>query len=553
VVEMIKVTLDNGNVYEYPKSTVLLDIAKDVQHQYKYRIVGAIVNNNLRELAYALEEDSKVKFIDITSAYGNRFYSRSLSFLFIIAAKEVLKGCRVTVEHSLSKGLYCEIHNAGKLSEETVKKIEDKMREIVEMDLPFVKRKYTKQEAIELFSQRQQYDKLELLKHRQKDTINIYSCMDYYDYFYGYLVPSTGYLDKFELLYYPPGVVLRFPTRDNPTEIPEFFDQPKLFSVYREFEEWGKIMEIENISQLNDIILKGKIDELILIAEALHEKKLAQIADKICSSKEKKKLILISGPSSSGKTTFTQRLAIHLKVNGLKTVAISIDDFFKNREDTPKTPEGDYDFETIEAIDIELFNDTINKLMDGEEAELPYYNFHTGRREWRGRKLKISDDHVILVEGIHGLNERLTHYIDEEKKYKIYISPLTHLNLDNHNRIPTSDLRLIRRMVRDYYSRSTDALTTIKRWDSVRNGEDKYIYPYQEAADIMFNSSLVYELSVLKNIAIPLLEKIDKSVEEYVEAKRLIKFLGYVLPADSRCVPNNSILREFIGNSCFNV
>lgn len=550
---MIRVSLDNGSVYQYPKPTTLLQIAEDVQHEYRYKIMGAIVNNNLRELAYSLEEDAEIRFVDITSSYGNRIYTRSLSFLFIIAAKEVLKDCKVAVEHSLSKGLYCEIHNGGPLTEDLVKKIEEKMKEIAKKDLPFVKKKYSKSEAEKLFSQKGQYDKLELLEHRKKDSINIYSCMGYYDYFYGYLVPSTGYLDIFELLYYPPGVVLRFPTRDNPREIPEFFDQPKLFSIYREFEEWGKIMEIENISQLNDYILKGKVNELIWIAEALHEKKLAQIADNICSSEEKKKLILISGPSSSGKTTFTQRLSIQLRVNGLKTVAISIDDFFKNREDTPKTPEGEYDFETIEAIDIDLFNQLINKLIAGEEVELPYFNFHTGNREWRGRRLKISEDHILLVEGIHGLNERLTHDIDNNKKYKIYISPLTHLNVDNHNRIPTSDLRMIRRIVRDYQFRSTDALTTIRRWDSVRNGEDKYIYPYQEAADIMFNSSLVYELSILKNIAMPLLEKIDKTMVEYVEAKRLMKFLDYLLPADSKPVPSNSILREFIGNSCFNV
>ena len=327
--QMIEVTLDNGSVYKYPKSTILMDIAKDVQHQYRYKIVGAIVNNNLRELAYALEENSKIKFVDITSSYGNRFYSRSLSFLFIIAAKEVLKGCKVTVEHSLSKGLYCEIHNAGDLSEAIVKKIEDKMREIVDKDLPFVKRKYSRHDAEEIFSQRQQYDKLELLKHRKKDTINIYSCMGYYDYFYGYLVPSTGYIDKFELLYYPQELYCVFLQGTIQQKYRVLINQA--IQYLQEFEEWGKIMEIENISQLNDIILKGKIDELIWIAEALHEKKLAQIADKICSSKEKKKLVLISGPSSSGKTTFTQRLSIQLKVNGLKTVAISIDDF-QNRE-----------------------------------------------------------------------------------------------------------------------------------------------------------------------------------------------------------------------------
>lgn len=551
--EMIKVALNGHQTRQYPKSIKLLEIAKEIQHKLEYKIVGAIVDNNLRELEYTLEEDASVEFVDLASSYGNRFYTRSLAFLFIIAAKEVLKGCKVTVEHSLSKGLYCEIHNAGSLNGSLVKKIEEKMREIAHRDIPFIKKKYSKKDAEKLFMEREQYDKLELLAHRNKDSINIYSCMGYYDYFYGYLVPSTGYLDKFELLCYPPGIVLRFPTRENPNEIPEFFDQPKLFNIYREFEEWGKIMGIGNISQLNDYILRGDIRELIWIAEAFHEKKLAEIADKICSSKEKKKLVLISGPSSSGKTTFTQRLSIQLRVNGLKTVAISIDDFFKNREDTPKTPEGEYDFETIDAIDIDLFNELINRLIAGEEIELPYFNFHTGNREWRGRRLKISEEHIILVEGIHGLNQKLTRGIDASKKYKIYISPLTHLNVDNHNRVPTSDLRLIRRMVRDYQFRSTDALTTIKRWDSVRNGEDKYIYPYQEAADIMFNSSLVYELSVLKNIAMPLLERIDKSMVEYVEAKRLMKFLDYLLPSDSKCIPNNSILREFIGNSCFTV
>ena len=551
--EMIKVTFNNDDTYQYPKSVKLLNIAKERQNQFKYKIVGAIVDNNLRELDYLLEEDANVKFFDTTSSYGNRFYSRSLSFLFIIAAKEVLKECKVTVEHSLSKGLYCEIHKEGPIDATLVKKIEDKMREIADKDIPFVKAKYSKTEAEKLFIEKGQYDKLELLKHRDKDSINIYSCMGYYDYFYGYLVPSTGYLKIFELLYYPPGIVLRFPVRTNPNEIPEFVDQPKLFNIFREFEEWGKIMEIENISQLNDYIAKDSIKELIWVAEALHEKKLAEIADRICSSEERKKLVLISGPSSSGKTTFTQRLSIQLKVNGLKTVAISIDDFFKNREDTPKTPEGEYDFETIDAIDIDLFNKLINDLISGEEIELPYFNFHTGNREWRGKKLKISEEHIILVEGIHGLNDKLTKSIDMGKKYKVYISPLTHLNIDNHNRVPTSDLRLIRRMVRDYQFRSTDALTTIKRWDSVRRGEDKYIYPYQEAADIMFNSSLVYELTILKKIAMPLLEKIDKTMEGYVEAKRLMKFLNYLRTADSKCIPINSILREFIGNSCFTV
>lgn len=553
MMEMIEVTVNDKHASSYTKGTKLIDIAKKYQNTYKYDIVGAIVNNNLRELGFALEEDSHVNFIDTTSSYGNRFYSRSLAFLLIIAAKEILKNCKVTVEHSLSKGLYCEIHGFEPLNEEILKEIENKMRELVLEDIPFIKKKYPKNEAAKIFEERHQYDKLGLLKYRNKEYINIYSCKGYYDYFYGYLVPSTGYLKKFELKYYPPGLVLRFPDRRNPEAIPEFFPQPKLFNVFREFEEWGKILEIENMENLNDYISSGRIRELVWISEALHEKKIAEIADMISHSKDKKKLVLISGPSSSGKTTFAQRLSIQLRVNGLKTVAISIDDFFKNREDTPKTPEGEYDFETIEAIDTDTFNNVLSGLIKGEEVEIPYFNFHTGSREWKGRKLKISEDQIIIVEGIHGLNEKLTKNIESKLKFKIYISALTHLNIDNHNRIPTSDLRLIRRIVRDFQFRSTDALTTIKRWDMVRLGEDKYIYPFQEQADVMFNSSLAYELCVLKTIAFPLLEKIDEDVVEYIEAKRLMKLLNYLLPLDSKCIPNNSILREYIGNSCFDV
>lgn len=551
--ERIEVTVNGNYASSYPKGIKLIDISAKYQHMYKYDIVGAIVNNNLRELDFSLKEDSHVNFIDATSSYGNRFYSRSLAFLLIMAAKETLKNCMVTVEHSLSKGLYCEIHGDKPLNQEILEQIEKKMIELVKEDIPFIKKKYPKNEAVRIFDVRKQYDKIRLLKYRNKEYINIYSCKGYYDYFYGFLVPSTGYLKNFELKYYPPGLVLRFPDRRNPEVLPEFFPQPKLFNVFREFEEWGKILEIEDIGNLNDYISSGRIKELVWIAEALHEKKIAEIADMISHSKNKKKLVLISGPSSSGKTTFAQRLSIQLRVNGLKTVEISIDDFFKNRDDTPKNANGEYDFETLEAIDTDIFNDVINKLIEGEEVEIPTFNFHTGNREWKDKKLKIADDQIIIVEGIHGLNDKLTKDIEPDLKFKIYISALTHLNVDNHNRIPTSDLRLIRRMVRDFQFRSTDALTTIKRWDMVRFGEDKYIYPFQEQADVMFNSSLVYELSVLKTIALPLLEKIDEDVVEYIEAKRLMKFLSYILPLDSRCVPNNSILREFIGNSCFDV
>jgi len=553
--EYIKITFSDGIEKEYPKGIKLINIAREHQQVHKLEIVGAIVNNELKELWKKLMDDSKIEFIDRATSNGHRFYSRSLAFLFIIAAKEIFKGCKVTVEHSLSKGFYCEVHknldNSIKLSEEDVNKLEEKMHELVQMDLPFEKTRMNNEEASELFKKNGQYDKIELLKYREKKYMNVYSCFGYHDYFYGYMVPSTGYLKLFELKYYSPGVILRFPEKSNPDIIPQFVEQKKLFSIFREFEKWGKILEIENVSHLNDAITEGRFQELLNIAEALHEKKIAQIADMITNSHDKKRLVLIAGPSSSGKTTFAQRLSVQLRVNGIKPIAISMDDYFKNREDNPVDENGEYNFETVDAIDINTFNDVMTRLIKGELVEVPSYNFHTGMREWTGKKLKINDDQVIIVEGIHGLNETLTQDILREKKFKIYISALTHLEIDNHNRIPTSDLRLIRRIVRDFQFRSVDALSTIKRWDSVRTGEDKYIYPYQEEADIMFNSSLVYELCVLKKVAFSQLSKIKNDVPEYIEAKRLIKFLNYFLPMDSDGIPNNSILREFVGKSCF--
>lgn len=555
VQEYIKVTFPDGLEKEYPKGIKLINIAKDFQHQHSLEILGAIVNNELKELWKELLQDSKVEFIDRSSSYGNRFYSRSLAFLFIMAAKEVFKGCKVTVEHSLSKGFYCEVHknieNNIPLAEEDVKKIEEKMNELVRMELHFEKTRMENKDAEDLFRKTGQYDKIALLKYREKKYMNVYSCYGYYDYFYGYMVPSTAYLKTFELKYYPPGLILRFPEKSNPEVIPPFVEQKKLFSIFREFERWGKILEIENVSHLNDAIVENRFKDLINVSEALHEKKIAQIADLITNSTDKKKLVLIAGPSSSGKTTFAQRLAVQLKVNGLRPVSISIDDYFKNREDTPLDEKGEYDFETVDAIDIETFNDVMTRLIKGELVEVPTYNFHKGMREWTGKKLKIDEDQIIIIEGIHGLNETLTQDIPREKKFKVYISALTHLSIDNHNRIPTSDLRLIRRIVRDFQFRGTDAFSTIKRWDSVRRGEDKYIYPFQEEADVMFNSSLVYELCVLKKVALPQLLKINNDVPEYIEAKRLIKFLNYFMPVDAEGIPNNSILQEFLGHSCF--
>ncbi len=563
----IRVILQNGEIKFYPKGTILKNIAKENSSLCAHEIVGAIVNNNLKELFKPLEKNCSIVFFDISSIYGNHFYTRSLAFLFIIAAEELFPNARVTIEHSVNKGYYCEIINGSgtengngsengsgsenKFSEEDSNIIKAKMKELVERDIPFEKNEMLTPDAIALFQGLGKKDKISLMKHRTKPEVNVYRCNGYYDYFYGFMVPSTGYLKVFDLVYYSPGFILRFPERVDPKVVPQWIEQKKLFKIFREADAWGKILEMENIGHLNDAIDQGRTIELINIAEGLHEKKYAAIADIIASKRDDIRLVLIAGPSSSGKTSSAHRLSTQLRINGLKPIPISLDDFFLNREDTPTTPDGEYDFETVHALDIKTFNEVMTSLISGKETEMPSFNFHTGSREWQGKKLQVNDEHILVVEGIHGLNELLTSSIPKEQKFKIYVSALTHLGIDDHNRIPTSDLRLIRRITRDFQFRSASALKTIRMWESVRRGEDIWIYPYQEEADVMMNSSLVYELSVLKKIAMPQLALISEDVPEYIEAKRLIKFLEYFSDIDMANVPLNSILREFIGGSCF--
>lgn len=549
--EKIKVVLSDDSCKEYARGTLLREIAEENHYLCKNQIVGAIVNNQIKELFKPVVKNAKVTFFDISTAYGNQFYTRSLAFLYIIAVQEVFPGARATIENSLNKGYYCEAFIGRDLTEADEKKIKEKMQELVEQNIPFEKFTMKTAEAIELFEDLGQLDKVALMKHRKKEDVNVYKCHGYFDYFYGFMVPSTGYLKVFDLKLYPPGFILRFPERKNPDVLPQWIDQKKLFSVFREFDKWGKILELGNIGNLNEAIANGRAIEVINIAEGLHEKKYGQIADMIANAKEKKRLVLLAGPSSSGKTSSAHRLSTQLRINGLKPIPISLDDFFLNREDTPKTPDGEYDFETIHALDIALFNEVMASLIAGKETELPVFNFHTGSREWNGRKLKITDEHILVVEGIHGLNEMLTEQIPREQKFKVYVSALTHLGIDDHNRIPTSDLRLIRRITRDFQFRSASALKTIRMWESVRHGEDTWIYPFQEEADVMMNSSLVYELAVLKQVAMPQLRLITEDVPEYIEAKRLIKFLEYFRDIDMADVPLNSILREFTGGSCF--
>jgi uridine kinase len=549
-VSQLKVTFLDQTL-EVKKGTKLLELSKSVQEYFPAEIVAAKVNNVLKDLSCPIEEDSNIDFIDLTTDDGFRIYQRSASFLMIKAIGELFPKASVTIEHSLSKGVYCELHGIDPITEKEIQMIEQRMHETVEQDIDFNMDVVPLGEALKLFEKEGQLDKVRLLKYRNLPTIKVYSCGWLRDYFYGIMVPSTGYLKHFELKFYMPGFILRHPNKFNPTEIPEYKEQPKLFNIFRESEKWAKILDVQNVGSLNDHIAAGYGDDLIRISEAFHEKKIAQLADTITEARDLIRLILIAGPSSSGKTTFAQRLSVQLKVNNVKPISISLDDYFVSRDKTPLDENGEPDFEALEAIDLPLFNEHLTKLIQGAEVELPTFNFLTGQREYSGKKVRIKRDQPIIIEGIHGLNDVLTSSIPRGSKFKIYISALTQLNLDNHNRIPTTDARILRRIVRDSQFRSQDALKTIRMWHKVRRGEEKNIFPFQEEADVMFNSHLPYELAVLKKYAEPLLQEIDQSEPEFSEATRLLKFLSYFLSLDDGAVPNNSLIREFIGSSCF--
>lgn len=548
--QTVKVLILDHREMEVHKGSTLGEICEQIKSENGPLYVAAKVDNILRELHYKVDDDCEIQFIDLTSTDGIRIYQRSLAFVFIRSSMEILSGSKVTVEHSLSKGLYCEIHYKRPITEEDITRVESRMKEIIVEDVPFIKDSIPIEDAKRIFTELDMEAKTNLLDFRDSPKINIYSCGWMKDYFYGYMVPSTGYLKWFKLKFYDPGVIIQYPEKSNPHQIPPFEEQRKLANIFKEAEKWGKIMNIPYVSNLNHRIIKREYPELIRMAEGLHEKKVVEIADKIAENK--KRIILIAGPSSSGKTTFAQRLSIQLKVNGLRPVSLSTDDYFVDRHYTPRDEHGEYDFEAIEAVDVALFNEHLGELLNGETVEIPSFNFHEGKREYKGKKLKIEDDQPIIIEGIHGLNEKLTQDIPHDKKFKIYISALTQLNIDDHNRIPTTDSRLIRRIVRDSKYRGHTALTTLRIWDSVRRGEEKNIFPYQEEADVMFNSALVYELAALKKYAEPLLKEISSEEKEYSEAKRLLKFLGYFLSIeDDHVIPQTSIIKEFIGGSCF--
>lgn len=549
--EILRIDIAGYGTQQYSRGTSLEEVAKDFQSQEEHQIVAALVDNELKELHYRLDEDCEVKFINASSPMGSRIIQRGLVFVFIRAAMELLKGCRVTVEHSIAKGLYCEIHYHRPITQEDTDAIRARMEAIIEEDVPFIKSRVPVDEAKEIFREYGQMSKVRLLKYREKPYINLYQNGWLKSYFYGYMVPSSGYLKVFNLKYHPPGIVIQHPLSELEGALGNYQEQPKLFKIFRESEKWGEILEIDYVAALNDLIVSRRAEEFVHVQEALHEKKIGEIADQIHREIHQKRLILIAGPSSSGKTTFAQRLMIHLKVNGLKPVAISLDDYFVNREDTPLDEKGKPDFESLYAIDLETFNRDLKLLLAGEQVALPTFNFHTGKREYRGNTLRIREGQPIIIEGLHGLNDTLTREIPRENKFKIYISALTQLNVDEHNRIPTTDSRLIRRIVRDYRYRSKSALETLSHWQAVRLGEEKNIFPFQEEADVMFNSALFYEMSVLKKHAEPLLRQVMPTDPYYTEAKRLLKFLNYFVNLEDEIVPRTSILREFIGDGAF--
>jgi uridine kinase len=544
----VKIGTAGGEVRDFPYGTTLLAISREYEGRHPSLILAARVNGELRELTHALTEDATLEFLDLGTDDGQRIYVRSLSFLLVRAAEDVLPGARVSIEHSLGNGLYVEVHGTRPLTEEDVVALERRMRELVEKDLPFKKLRLPLAEAQEIFRRQGQEEKAELLRYRKKDYLNVYELAGRYDYFYGYMAPSTGFLRLFALRFYLPGLILLYPNKYNPGILPPYRDQPKLAAIFRESERWGEILGVGDVASLNKLIAGGYGPELIRIAEALHEKKIAQIADQIAQNCERIRLVLIAGPSSSGKTTFAQRLYIQLRVNGLRPVTISLDDYFVDREHTPRDENGDLDFEALEALDLKLFNRQLVQLIQGEEVEVPVFDFKHGCRTWVGRRLRVEPGQPILIEGIHGLNEDLTASIPKDKKFKIYVSALTQLNIDRHNRIPTTDTRLLRRIVRDSKYRSAGAKDTILRWPSVRRGEERNIFPFQEEADAMFNSALVYELAVLKRYAEPLLAEVPEKSPAYGQAKILLKFLAYFLSLDEEEeIPRTSILREFIG------
>ena len=543
---------EKGKGREIPAEMTLLELAQEVQKEGELLIVAARVDNVLRDLQTPVGDFHTIELVDMRSEFGRRIYRRSVLFLLIMAVQELYPEAEVVVQFAAHRGLYCALHSPFDVTESAVRELEERMREIVAENRPIIKKRLQREKVVQLFKKSEQIEKANLVMSLETEKASLYYCGEFYDYLFGPMVPATGVLDKFALDAMPGGVLLRTPEPSAPEIVPAFKAQPKFGSILMEAERWASVLHCDYVSDLNRYIRRGEVADIIHVSEALHEKKIAEIADHIASNIRELRLVLIAGPSSSGKTSFAQRLRIQLRVNGIEPVSISLDDYFRNWEDTPRTKEGAYDFENIGALDVELFNDHLVRLLNGEEVILPHYNFLTGKREAGTEHLSIAPTSPLIVEGIHGLNEMLTASVPRDKKYKIYISALTQLNIDAHNRIPTTDARLLRRMVRDYQFRGAYALKTLRQWPNVRAGEEKNIFPFQEEADAMFNSALIYELAVLKHYAVPLLEMVPRDVPEYTKANRLLDFCRCFSDiTEEYDIPNNSLLREFIGKSIF--
>ena len=557
---MLQIRCKNNNVTKsFPEGVSLLDVYQEFADDIKlpYPVVSAKVNNASQGLKFRVYQNRDVEFMDARQGSGHRAYVRSLCFLLYKATQDLFPGSKLFIEHSISRGYYCNFKkkNNDSLADGDVERMLERMHEIVNLDMPFRRIEATNEETIRVFAERGFSDKVKLLETSGQIYSDYYTLGDTVDYYYGPLVPSAGYLKVFGLERYHDGMLLRVPDWNDPTRLAEKVDMPKTYGMFAEKTRWDIIMRLSNAGDVNKAILKGHASELIQVSEALQEKKIVQIAEDIDrrfhAEKDPVRLVLITGPSSSGKTTFCKRLSIQLLACGLRPLSFSTDDYFVNRVDTPKLPNGDYDFDNIETVDYHLLEDHLTRLMRGERVEVPEYNFATGKREWNGKKLKLAGDTVLIIEGIHALNPLLTQQIEESLKYRIYISALTSISLDDHNWIPVHDNRLLRRIIRDYNKGAFSAQETIAQWKNVCEAEEKWISPYQETADVMFNSALNIEFAVLRTHAEIILSSVPKNCQEYSEAHRLLKFIHYFLPVSDKEIPPTSIMREFVGGSSF--
>lgn len=545
---------NNNSTREFPEGSSLLDIYNGFNLAMPYGPVSAKVNNKVESLDFRVYYNKDIEFLDITSSSGMRTYVRSLFFILVKAVEELYPQGSISLEHPISKGYFCKLHIDRTIGLDDVQRIKQKMQEIIAADIPYTRTESHTEEVVHLFEKRGMMDKARLLDTYGQLYSYYYQLGDTMDCYYSSLVPSTGYIRLFDIVKYYDGLLLRIPSRENPTKLEEVVKQEKMLEVFQEYHRWNQILGISTVGDLNVACNHGHATDLINVSEALQEKKIAQIADEITHRNQngkRVKLVLISGPSSSGKTTFSKRLSIQLMTNGLKPYPISLDDYFVNRNDTPLDENGKHDFESLYAVDLPFFEEQLTTLLNGGEVELPRYNFTTGKREMSGKKLRIDEHMILIIEGIHALNPALTPHIPNENKYKVYVSALTTILLDNHNYIPTTDNRLLRRIIRDYKYRNYSAEETIARWPSVRAGEEKWIFPYQENADAMFNSALLFELAVLKDYVEPVLRKVPNRCPEYSEAHRLLRFLNYFVSVQDKELPPTSLLREFLGGSSF--